>query len=378
MIVIASFLPEPAWAHEEIVKRDTDGDGKTDQVAYFDKKGRIVKLEIDGNADEVMDQSQHYEKEQIIRVERDTDHDQQIDCLDYFESGKRIRQERLSNTGRMVQMIQFDSQERPLKIQKDTTGDGVFDNIYHFKDGKLVLFTKDTHANGKPNIWQTYRDGKSLQRRVDNDGDDRIDRITDYDAQCLPKESRHDLDRDGRMDAFLSYHQGVLFDEKKDMDHDGTFELITRFKDDQPIEQQKDINKDGQFDIITLFKDGKPHYQEKDTNFDGKKNVFIHIDANGCAERIEEEPWHIGRIGRIRICSEGLPVKVIYDTNGDGFKETITLFKEGKACCQTEDRNRDGKPDIKIFFNAKKQKERVESDTQQFGGQTLIISFSFL
>lgn len=70
------------------------------------------------------------------------------------------------------------------------------------------------------------------------------------------------------------------------------------------------------------------------------------------------------------LAGSGFAVKVcrsIYDTNGDGFKETITLFKEGKACCQTEDRNRDGKPDIKFFFNAKKQKERVESDTQQFG-----------
>ena len=27
----------------------------------------------------------------------------------------------------------------------------------------------------------------------------------------------------------------------------------------------------------------------------------------------------------------GLPVRVIYDADGDGFKETVTLFEEGRA-----------------------------------------------
>jgi antitoxin component YwqK of YwqJK toxin-antitoxin module len=351
LAVVAALLTAPAWAQEKIMRQDTNEDGKIDQVALFDKRGRIIKLEIDSNADEVMDRFQYYEKER-----------------DYFESGKRTRHERLSSdTGQVIQVVQFDSQERPLKMQKDTTGDGLFDSIYHFKEGMLSSYTKDTDADGKPNIWQTYRDDKPLQRRMDNDGDGRVERITNYDAEGLPSESLHDLDRDGRMDAFRSYCQGVLFDEKKDLDHDGMYEIITRFKDDQPIEQQKDANNDGHYDIITVFKDSKPHYQEKDSNFDEKKDVFIHFDADGYAERIEEDTRHTGRIDRIRTYYGGLPVKVIYDANGDGFKETITLFKEGKVCRQTEDCNRDGKPDVTICFNAKEEKERVESDTNLNG-----------
>jgi antitoxin component YwqK of YwqJK toxin-antitoxin module len=169
------------------------------------------------------------------------------------------------------------------------------------------------------------------------------------------------------MDAFRSYRQGVLFDEKKDLDHDGMYEIITRFKDDEPIEQQKDANNDGRYDVITVFKYGKPHYQEKDSNFDEKKDVFIHFDADGHAESIEEDTRHTGRIDRIRTFHGGLPVKVTYDADGDGLKETITLFKDGKVCRQTEDRNQDGKPNVTIYFNAKEEKERVESDVDLNG-----------
>ena len=295
LAMVAPLLPEPSLAREEIVKRDTNDDGKIDQIALFDRRGKLIRLKIDSNADGIMDRCQYYEKGQIIRIEMDTDHDQRIDCRDYFEAGKRTRHERLSSdTSQVVQVIQFDSQERPLKMQKDTTGDGLFDSIYHFKEGMLSSSTRDTDADGKPNIWQTYRDDKLLQRRVDNDGD-------------------------------------------------------------------------GHYDIITVFKYGKPHYQEKDSNFDEKKDVFIHFDADGHAESIEEDTRHTGRIDRIRTFCGGLPVKVIYDADGDGFKETITLFEEGKACRQTEDCNRDGKPDVTIYFNAKEEKERVESDTDLNG-----------
>jgi len=246
LTVVALLHPEPACARENVVRRDVDKDGKIDQIALFDRRGKLIRLEIDSNADEVMDRFQYYEKEQLIRVEMDTNHDQRIDCRDYFEAGKRTRYERLSSdTGQVIQVIQFDSQERPLNMQKDTTGDGLFDSIYHFKEGMLSSSTRDTDTDGKPNIWQTY--------------------------------------------------------------------------------------------------------------------------ADGCAESIEEDTRHTGRIDRIRTFCGGLLVKVIYDADGDGFKETITLFEEGKACRQTEDCNRDGKPDVTIYFNAKEEKERVESDTNLNG-----------
>jgi antitoxin component YwqK of YwqJK toxin-antitoxin module len=58
---------------------------------------------------------------------------------------------------------------------------------------------------------------------------------------------------------------------------------------------------------------------------------------------------------------------VIYDADGDGFKETVTLFEKGKASLQTQDNNKDGKADVRIYFNAKEEKDRVESDTDLDG-----------
>jgi len=100
---------------QETVKRDTDEDGKIDQIAYFDKRGRIIKLEIDGNGDEAMDRFQFYEEEKLVRIERDTDHDRKVDCRDFIRDDKRIRQERDSGgSGRVNQVILFDDLELPL------------------------------------------------------------------------------------------------------------------------------------------------------------------------------------------------------------------------------------------------------------------------
>ena len=60
--------------------------------------------------------------------------------------------------------------------------------------------------------------------------------------------------------------------------------------------------------------------------------------------------------------------KVITDGDGDGFLETCTYFKDGKLSTQTQDDNQDSRVDVTIFFNAKEEKVRVESDTD-FSGQ---------
>jgi|GEM_PF-4521455 len=83
LTVVALLQPEPAWAREKIVRLDMNKDGKIDRIALFDRRGRLIRLEIDSNADEFMDRFQYYEKGRIIRVEMDTDHDQRIDCRDY-------------------------------------------------------------------------------------------------------------------------------------------------------------------------------------------------------------------------------------------------------------------------------------------------------
>ena len=71
--------PEPTWAKGDVVTRDTDNDGRIDQIACFDEGGKIIKLEIDSNSDGDMDRFQYYKNEQVIRIETDSNHDRKID-----------------------------------------------------------------------------------------------------------------------------------------------------------------------------------------------------------------------------------------------------------------------------------------------------------
>ncbi|NTV58704.1 MAG: hypothetical protein HGA74_15685, partial [Deltaproteobacteria bacterium] len=82
-----------SFASDKAVKSDSNKDGKIDQIAHFDDRGKLVKLELDSNGDEVMDRFQYYKEEQVVRVEADRNFDGKIDSWDYFESGKRVKHE---------------------------------------------------------------------------------------------------------------------------------------------------------------------------------------------------------------------------------------------------------------------------------------------
>lgn len=368
--VLLSFLLFPAqtFAKSTLHKKDTNGDGKIDQIIHLDSHDRIIKLDLDKDGDGVLETFQYYEAEQVVRLERDSDADGRVDSWDDFKEGRRIQHRRRSNkTGKIDMIIVFDAEERPSEVKKDTSGDGVFDSFYHYTQGQLTLLTKDTDGDSKPNILQTYKDDKPQERRVDQNGNGHWERVTLFDEEGLVRESRHDANDDGIMDEFRTYHRGEIQEQKKDRDQDGRFEAVTRYVKGLPAEQRKDSNGDGHHDVITRFKKGTPFYQEKDSNFDDRMDFFSHFDAQGLAEKVEEDTRHTGRIDRVRYYKKGIPVRVTLDGDGDGFHENVTILKRGKLHLQSTDRNRDGKPDTRIFFNAKEKKERIESDTDLDG-----------
>ena len=60
-IIAAACWLAPALAGEDVIKRDTNNDGKVDQVVHLDRSGKLSRVEIDSNADEVMDRF-HYKE----------------------------------------------------------------------------------------------------------------------------------------------------------------------------------------------------------------------------------------------------------------------------------------------------------------------------
>jgi antitoxin component YwqK of YwqJK toxin-antitoxin module len=364
LILWPALLP----AKEKPRERDTNGDGKIDQAAYLDRRGRPIRLEIDSNADGRFDKFQFYVDGKLTRLESDRNFDGTIDARDFFKKEKRVRHERLSiETGKLEQVIRFDDQERPLTMEKDTTGDGRFDSRYEFVKGKLARSTRDTDADDRINVWQTFRNDLPLEQKSDGDGDGRIERIVDFDDKGQPSISRHDLDADGTFETVRYYADGEIIRQETDGNADRTPDTFLYYKNAQPDYQKKDSNYDGRFDVATWYAAGQPARQEKDTNFDDKPDVFVVFDTSGQPQKIREDTRYTGQIDRIRYYRHGVIEKVVTDSDGDGFLETCNSFIKGKIATQTQDTNKDNRADITIFFDKKGEKIRVESDTNFSG-----------
>ena len=95
--------------------------------------------------------------------------------------------------------------------------------------------------------------------------------------------------------------------------------------------------------------------------------MFVTFDRDSQPLRMEEDTRFAGRIDRIRHFKKGVVSEVIADGDGDGFLESHSYFKDGKISTQTQDENKDTKVDVTIFFNAREEKVRVESDTDFSG-----------
>ena len=361
------IIPSHSSAQAKPVERDTDKDGKIDQIAYVDKRGNLIRLTIDSNADGVFDKTQFYQDGKIVRIESDRDFDGKVDARDLFENEKRVRHERLSADDRIQQIIVFDEQERPLTMERDTTADGRFDTRYEFVEGHVARSTRDTDADDKINVWQTYRNDLPVEQKTDGDGDGRIERVVLFDEKGQPHLSRHDMDANGTFETVRHYVAGEITRQEKDSNGDGAFDIVLTFENAEPALQKRDTNHDGRFDVTTWYASGQPHKEEKDTNFDDTADVFITFDKDSQPLKIQEDTRYTGRIDRIRHFKKGIVSEVIADGDGDGFLESHSYFKDGKISTQTQDENKDTRADVTIFFNAKEEKVRVESDTDYSG-----------
>ena len=190
LAVLALLLSTgPVRASDTPVRRDTDKDGRIDQVAHLDENGHIAVLEIDTDADGIMDRFQYYRNGQVVRMERDRDADGVIDTRDVFEHGKRRRHQRFPTASDPVgQIIDFDDLERPANIRKDTTGDGRFDVVRVCQNGRVVSSTRDTDGDGRPNVWETLGDGSIRIRETDADGNGAREKRIVYDPDGRPVE----------------------------------------------------------------------------------------------------------------------------------------------------------------------------------------------
>lgn len=144
---------------EQLVS-DRDGDGKVDTRAFMSGT-RILKVEIDRNADDVVDRRELYapvpgnpgaalieraeeladasgrvtRREQYVRgvidrVEEDTDGDGRVDKWEYYEANRLTRVDLdLVGQGRVTQRLTYASGGRLARIETDPDGDGRFEPV---------------------------------------------------------------------------------------------------------------------------------------------------------------------------------------------------------------------------------------------------------
>jgi len=274
--VVAALLTAPAWAQEKIMRQDTNEDGKIDQIALFDKRGRIIKLEIDSNADEVMDRFQYYEKEQIIRVESDADLNGRIDTWEYYKNGQLARVERdekgigkislkifyrndkkyrlimdKDNDGRFEITEWFDRSPWSMVMEIDSDGDKNPEGRYCYKKNVLRLKEIDEDSDGSPDVREHYSaESKLVKSQERHEAVDHLDITWFYNGDEEAIRAEKDLTGDGRVDTWYHYHKGSLITVEEDTNADGKPDLWEEFDESEAIVKRSiDLNFDGKPDI---------------------------------------------------------------------------------------------------------------------------------
>ena len=143
---------------EQLVS-DRDGDGKLDTRAFMSGT-RILRIEIDRNADDVVDRREvyepapgnpgaalidqaeeladasgrvtrreHYVRGVIERVEEDTDGDGRVDKWEYYEGRLLSVDLDLVGTGKPNRRLHYGADGTVHRVESDTDGDGIFERV---------------------------------------------------------------------------------------------------------------------------------------------------------------------------------------------------------------------------------------------------------
>lgn len=132
----------------------------------------------------------------------------------------------------------------------------------------LVLVEVDLNADGKPEVFNYYREREGAERLL------------------VRKDT--DLNRDGRVDVRSWYTDtGLLEMEEFDGDFDGQYDIWDYYQDVDGsgkavrVANHRDMTYDGKPDVFVYFRDGLIVRKERDTNGDGIIDHWEKFDSEG-------------------------------------------------------------------------------------------------
>jgi hypothetical protein len=150
---------------------------------FYDKWGRLDRIEYDSNGDGKPDHVAHHEGQKSPRIlEVDEDFDGRMDRWEEYDPTGRLIKFGVSrkHTDAPDLWITPGPGDLPARKEYDDNGDGRVDRTEVLERGLLVRVELDTEGDGKPDRWQDWSTGRLSAEDLDTNGDGKPDRRLVY------------------------------------------------------------------------------------------------------------------------------------------------------------------------------------------------------
>ena len=168
--VVTENIKQRKAGDETQTETDLNGDKKPDVFTYTVKAksadgkdiDRLVRKELDINADGKIDISRTYdEREQISREALDLDFDGKVDQVNFYEKGVIVRKERdLSSAGKPSLWLFFEK-GKLVRKERDTNGDGRVDYWEYWENDQVDRIGEDLDGDGNVDKWTKNPDSET-------------------------------------------------------------------------------------------------------------------------------------------------------------------------------------------------------------------------
>jgi hypothetical protein len=129
---------------------------------YNKDSGRLERLLHDANANGVAETVSDVDGDRIVRIEVDLDEDGRPDRWEYYGENHRLERVGFSRASDGHENAWSYADPTGAVVRIDIAGepDGRVTRIEHFDRGVLARAEEDTDADGTPDKWETYEQGR--------------------------------------------------------------------------------------------------------------------------------------------------------------------------------------------------------------------------
>ena len=155
---------------------------------------------------------------------------------------------------------------------------------------RAQTYELDSNGDGKPDRFATYRHGKVVESRSDQNFDGKPDLWEFYDGDGNIQRAEQDHNFDGTVDEWFTYENGVVASCKSDADFNGVADWFTTYKHGVVALSNVIPNGSGKVARRYIYNDGGLAEEWVDENRDGDFDYkILHDPFGGMSEHIPME-----------------------------------------------------------------------------------------